>query len=64
MIAARIFMRPWQFQVAKVYADARERAGVVAPGQADALAREYREALKQGWLEGAFGRDRCAGECV
>jgi len=34
--------------VAKHYADVLERAGVVQPGQADALALEYREALKQG----------------
>jgi 2-oxoglutarate dehydrogenase E1 component len=34
--------------VAKSYAARLEREGVVEPGQADALAREYREALAQG----------------
>jgi 2-oxoglutarate dehydrogenase E1 component len=34
--------------VATHYAGTLEREGVVGPGQAEALAREYREALKQG----------------
>jgi 2-oxoglutarate dehydrogenase E1 component len=34
--------------VAKLYAEKLEHEGVIAAGQADALASEYREALKQG----------------